>query len=92
MPSRTPAPDETAATEAIIRDCTGLPDVPPLILLNINCSDLLPLRKWDTANYIELARRLMERYDDVYIGFTGSPEEAEEAERVAAEVHASAVA
>ncbi len=64
----------------------GREDVPPLVLLNINCSDLLPLRKWETENYVELARRLLEQYDDVYIGFTGAPDEAEEAERVARRV------
>src|SRR5206468_13068865 len=45
----------------------------PLILLNPNASDLLPLRRWPAMRYVELARRLLERYPDLFIGFTGSP-------------------
>src|SRR6266542_3621079 len=33
----------------------------PLILLNPNASDLLPLRRWPPLRYVELARRLLER-------------------------------
>lgn len=47
-----------------------------MILLNANASDLLPLRKWDHKNYLELARRLLVEFDDVIIGFTGAPDEA----------------
>src|SRR6266403_1415817 len=32
----------------------------PLILLNPNASDLLPLRRWPSLRYVELARRLLE--------------------------------
>jgi len=48
----------------------------PLILLNPNASDLLPLRRWPPLRYVELARRLLERYPDLFIGFTGAPAEA----------------
>jgi ADP-heptose:LPS heptosyltransferase len=48
----------------------------PLILLNPNASDLLPLRRWPSLRYVELARRLLERYPELFIGFTGAPAEA----------------
>ncbi len=48
----------------------------PLILLNPNASDLLPLRKWETSRYIELARRLLERFPHACIAMTGAPGEA----------------
>src|SRR6476661_7832543 len=48
----------------------------PLILLNPNASDLLPLRRWPPLRYVELARRLLERYPQLFIGFTGAPAEA----------------
>ncbi|MFH1862210.1 MAG: glycosyltransferase family 9 protein [bacterium] len=48
----------------------------PVILLNANASDLLPLRRWSNERYIELARRLLDKYPDLYIAFTGAPEEA----------------
>jgi len=50
----------------------------PLILLNANCSDLLPLRKWPEERYVELARRLLAQYPEVHIAFTGAPSERRE--------------
>jgi len=63
----------------------------PLILLNPNASDLLPLRRWQAMRYVELARRLLERYPDLFIGFTGSPAEAAPNTRLADEVGSSRV-
>lgn len=47
-----------------------------LILLNVNCGDLLPLRRWPEKNYVEIAQRLLENYPDLYIALTGGPNEA----------------
>ncbi len=47
-----------------------------LILLNPNASDLLPLRRWPSERYVELARRLLAAYPQVRIGMTGAPGEA----------------
>src|SRR5438067_5168161 len=58
----------------------------PLILLNPNASDLLPLRRWPSLRYVELARRLLERYPNLFIGFTGAPAEAASNNRLANEV------
>ena len=58
----------------------------PLILLNPNASDLLPLRRWPSLRYVELARRLLERYPEVFIGFTGAPAEAGPNNQLANEV------
>src|SRR6266568_9273621 len=58
----------------------------PLILLNPNASDLLPLRRWPPLRYVELARRLLERYPELFIGFTGAPAEAPANNRLANEV------
>jgi ADP-heptose:LPS heptosyltransferase len=54
----------------------GVPQTGSLVLLNANASDLLPLRKWDPKNYEALAARLIDEFPEVWIGFTGSPEEA----------------
>src|SRR5947199_3710783 len=48
----------------------------PLILLNPNASDLLPLRRWPPLRYVELAWRLLERYPELFIVFTGAPADA----------------
>jgi ADP-heptose:LPS heptosyltransferase len=49
----------------------------PLLLLNANASDLMPLRRWPGERYVELASRLLDAYPDVTIVFTGAPSEAE---------------
>lgn len=49
----------------------------PLILLNPNCSDLLPLRRWPIERYTELARRLLRRYQEVHVAMTGGPAEGD---------------
>src|SRR5438552_3639121 len=58
----------------------------PLILLNPNASDLLPLRRWPPLRYVQLARRLLERYPEVFIVFTGAPAEAAPNNQLADEV------
>ncbi len=50
-------------------------DARPLVLLNANASDLLPIRRWAPERYVELARRLLERFPEVRIAFTGGPAE-----------------
>jgi ADP-heptose:LPS heptosyltransferase len=63
----------------------------PLILLNPNASDLLPLRRWPPLRYVQLARRLLERYPEVFIVFTGAPAEAAQNNQLADEVGSSRV-
>ncbi|MEM8953631.1 MAG: glycosyltransferase family 9 protein [Verrucomicrobiota bacterium] len=48
----------------------------PLVLLNANCSDMLPLRRWPEENYIELANRLLRQRPDIVIALTGGGDEA----------------
>jgi ADP-heptose:LPS heptosyltransferase len=71
---------------AIVRRESGQEGESRLILLNPNASDLLPLRKWPTDRYIELARRLLEKFPEVYISLTGAPDEAERIGRLGEEV------
>jgi ADP-heptose:LPS heptosyltransferase len=49
----------------------------PLVLLNANASDLVPLRKWPADRYVELAGRLLARYPECSVAFTGGPGEAQ---------------
>ena len=71
-----PDPGEIRDVEAILRAVTGRSEVPRLVLLNANCSDLLPLRKWSEASYTELARRILAEHPDVFVAFTGALAEA----------------
>jgi ADP-heptose:LPS heptosyltransferase len=85
-PQFVPSPVAQQEVRAIIQRESGRPGAPSLILLNPNASDLLPLRKWPTERYVDLARRLLERFADVSIGMTGAPDEAEAIRVVAAQV------
>jgi len=74
-PPFTPEPGEVRDVGDLVR-AAGIPPGSGLILLNPNASDLLPLRRWPTERYVELAVRLLPKYADAYIGFTGAPNEA----------------
>ena len=81
--------DELNAFKAILESQAGTSDYSPLILLNSNASDMLPLRRWPTELYVELARRLLEKSPALHVAFTGAPDEAEKAQRLVAEVASS---
>src|ERR1051325_2412908 len=59
--------------------------LPPLILLNPNASDLLPVRRWPTQRYVELAKRLLSKYQEPAVIFTGAPNEANAAASLVAQ-------
>src|SRR5438093_5178759 len=86
-----PAPGEAAEVEALLQRENPAVGSAPLILLNPNASDLLPLRRWPPVHYVQLARRLLERYPELFIGFTGSPDEAAPNNQLADEVGSSRV-
>jgi ADP-heptose:LPS heptosyltransferase len=86
LPRFRPSPPEVAEIDALLRRENPRIGSAPLILLNPNASDLLPLRRWPPLRYVELARRLLERYPDLFIGFTGAPTEAAPNNHLADEV------
>jgi ADP-heptose:LPS heptosyltransferase len=77
--------EEIATVRALLVDA-GLDPARPVILLNANASDLLPLRRWPEASYVTLARRLLAEFPDLQIGFTGGPGEAERIGQLCREV------
>ena len=79
-------PNEVEEVSSLVCSELGVDVLPPLVLLNANCSDLLPLRRWATDRYVDLARRVIDRFPDARIVLTGAPEEAPQAEALAAEV------
>lgn len=86
LPQFAASADEIEAVRSLIRRELNQRDIPPLILLNANASDLLPLRRWETKRYVELARRLLEKYPEACIGLTGAPSEAKPIEEIAREI------
>ena len=73
--------ENAAMTNLIAAECGGRPRA--LVLLNANASDLLPLRRWADANYIELAKRILALTPDIFIAFTGGPAEAAKTAEIA---------
>lgn len=80
-----PTAAEVAAMSRLVEsECGSRPRA--LVLLNANASDLLPLRRWADANYIELAKRLLAEFPEVAIAFTGGPSEAPKTAEIVREV------
>lgn len=75
LPVFQPDPAEKAEVARMLSEA-GVPATGRLVILNANAGDLLPLRKWDQRNYEELARRLIAAFPGLWVGFTGSPDEA----------------
>ncbi len=76
IPSFEPLPGEIEAVEKLLALHSKNAGARPLILLNANASDLIPLRRWDENRYVELAQRLIARFGKINIAFTGAPEES----------------
>ena len=91
LPRFRPSPSEVAEITALLERENPRIGSAPLILLNPNASDLLPLRRWSERRYVELARRLLERYPELFIGFTGARSESAANNQLAAEVSLSRV-
>ncbi|MGH7996442.1 MAG: glycosyltransferase family 9 protein, partial [Opitutaceae bacterium] len=71
-----PAPEEIAAVREKL-EAAGETAGRRLVLLNANCSDLLPLRRWPDASYLALARELLAGDDALAVAFTGAADESD---------------
>ena len=47
----------------------------PFIIVNPNCSDMLPHRRWDPGNYEHICREMLEKYPSLHIVITGTAAE-----------------
>jgi ADP-heptose:LPS heptosyltransferase len=85
-----PVPDIPAdalqAMQSRLCGSFGTDSPPPLVLLNANCSDMIPLRRWAPENFVALARRVLEHDPHIRVVFTGAPVEEEESAQLAASV------
>ena len=86
LPLFTAEPEEVREMEERLARFTGLASAPPLILMNANASDLIPLRRWSSESYLEVAQRLLARFPEMHIAFTGAKNEAEKARGIVARV------
>lgn len=77
-----PTPEETARVNRLLEETAGRPVTGPILLLNPNASDIVPLRRWPTERFVETGRRLLDRYPDATVAITGSPSERGSAQAV----------
>jgi ADP-heptose:LPS heptosyltransferase len=75
VPDFEPLANEQDEIRTLLQRETRNETDPPIVLLNPNASDLLPLRKWPEDRYVSLARRLLDAFPEIYIGLTGAPDE-----------------
>ncbi len=81
-----PTTQEVEEFKTVVESQAHTSDYSPLVLLNANASDLLPVRRWPAGRYVELARRLIERSPEVHVAFTGAADEAKHAEKLVEDV------
>jgi ADP-heptose:LPS heptosyltransferase len=86
LPRFTPGGGEVEQVRATLAQVAGDGEFQPLILINPNCGDLMPLRRWPANRYVELARRLIRRYPELRVAITGSPNETASAAALAEQV------
>jgi ADP-heptose:LPS heptosyltransferase len=89
LPIFAPLPEEVAKVRSVLEREAATTDYSPLALLNANASDLLPLRRWPSQRYVELAQRLLGDWPDLHVAFTGAPDEAAASEALVAAVGSS---
>jgi len=86
LPQFCPCQEDITGIKEVLYRKIGQNKIPPIIVLNANASDLLPLRCWPSQNYIELARKLLDKYPEVYIIFSGAPKETFAAQQIADQI------
>jgi ADP-heptose:LPS heptosyltransferase len=81
LPAFTPTAQELEQMRARLGTTSG-----PIVILNPNASDLLPLRKWETSRFGELATRILRQYPNALVVLTGAPSERAIADALAREL------
>jgi ADP-heptose:LPS heptosyltransferase len=78
---RSTSADKKAIRDKLLGENVHLTQNTKIVLLNPNASDLLPLRRWPTENYIETAIRLLKDKDHIVI-LIGVQSEYERASKI----------
>lgn len=87
----TPLPFHASALEEeevfqILKALVGGEVRRPIVLLNPNASDMLPLRRWPTERFVELGKRVLDADANATLVITGAPDEADAARAIAAAI------
>ncbi len=75
VPAFVPSSDDNVAVEKLLAE-RGVTRSQPIVLLNPNASDMLPLRKWPTERFVGVAREIRTHHGELSVVGTGVPSEA----------------
>jgi ADP-heptose:LPS heptosyltransferase len=87
LPRFTPSAEQAERVRGTLERLFAGPVPEPLVLLNPNASDLLPLRRWAGDRFVELGRMILGRHPQAGIAVTGAPAEAAPARDIARRIH-----
>jgi len=85
-PSFNPSQDDLKQVREKLNGIAGREVERPIVILNPNASDLLPLRRWPIERFVELGKRILADDPNVTLVITGSPSEKSAAAELAAEI------
>jgi ADP-heptose:LPS heptosyltransferase len=85
-----PNDDERKTIQEKINSAFGT-GLKKIFILNPNASDLLPLRKWDKQNFIELGKKILLEQPNACLIISGAPTEQAEAEDVCKQIGSTRV-
>ncbi|HPL63264.1 MAG TPA: glycosyltransferase family 9 protein [Syntrophales bacterium] len=85
-PKFIPDKDSLDRVRSIISAAAGSFPAGPIVILNPNAGDMLPIRKWPEARFIELGKKILEAFPEAAIAVTGSPSERAAAEEICAAI------
>jgi ADP-heptose:LPS heptosyltransferase len=91
LPRLSPGPVERQRAQTLLDEAAGRSVERPIVLLNPNCRDALPLRRWPTERFVDLGRRILADHPAVTLVVTGAPSERAAADAVCRGIGSSRV-
>jgi len=88
-PTFIPREDEKIRMVSRLQNEGIMPFQGPVILLNPNAGDMLPLRKWPTDRFAQLAKRILDAYPAATLIITGTASERESGRLIGREIASS---
>ncbi len=86
LPRFRPSTDEIKLLSEKIEKLKGSKLGKPVVILNPNASDMLPIRKWKNNNFMILGNMILEDFSDATIIITGIPKEREIADKLVSQL------
>ena len=90
-PQFRPSDEECRRLRALLEQLAPHSVGSPIVLLNPNASDMLPLRKWPTDRFVELGKRILASRPEATLVITGAPSEQSAAAEVVRAIGSSRV-